>query len=137
MDAQAPRYLLPHAFIHFSRSCDGCLRHSRHALLTAFERVAGMGNVSEAYCQGDKGIESSQFNVEMMLVCGYAGVGKSALVQELYKPIIAKLGYFVSGKFDQFGSNIPYSAIANALQKLVQQLLGEPDEQLQKWRSRN
>lgn len=64
------------------------------------------------------------------------GVGKSALVQELYKPITAKRGYFVSGKFDQFGSNIPYSAIAHALQKLVQQLLGEPDEQLQQWRSR-
>ncbi|MBW4427045.1 MAG: AAA family ATPase [Nostoc desertorum CM1-VF14] len=105
-------------------------------LLTAFERVAGMGNVSEAYCQKDKSTESSQFNVEMMLVCGYAGVGKSALVQELYKPITAKRGYFVSGKFDQFGSNIPYSAIAHALQKLVQQLLGEPDEQLKQWRSR-
>ncbi|MBD2248416.1 AAA family ATPase [Nostoc sp. FACHB-888] len=58
----------------------------------------------------------------MMLVCGYAGVGKSALVQELYKPITAKRGYFVSGKFDPFESKIPYSAIANALQKLVQQL---------------
>ena len=32
--------------------------------------------------------------------------------------------------------NIPYSAIADALQKLVQQLLGEPDEHLQQWRSR-
>ncbi|MBD2532534.1 AAA family ATPase [Nostoc flagelliforme FACHB-838] len=105
-------------------------------LLTAFERVAGMGNVSEAYCQGEKSIESSQSNVEMMLICGYAGVGKSALVQELYKPITAKRGYFVSGKFDQFGRNIPYSAIAHALQKLVQQLLGEPDEQLKQWRNR-
>ncbi|MDZ7951121.1 AAA family ATPase [Nostoc sp. DedQUE09] len=105
-------------------------------LLAAFERVAGMGNVSEAYCQREKNRESSQFNVQMMLICGYAGVGKSALVQELYKPITAKRGYFVSGKFDQFGSNIPYSAIAHALQKLVQQLLGEPDEQLKQWRSR-
>ncbi|WP_242054398.1 AAA family ATPase, partial [Nostoc sp. FACHB-888] len=32
--------------------------------------------------------------------------------------------------------NIPYSAIVDALQKLVQQLLGEPDEQVQQWRSR-
>jgi predicted ATPase len=57
-------------------------------------------------------------------------------VQELYKPITAKHGYFISGKFDQFRRNIPYSAIAHALQKLVQQLLGEPDEQVQQWRSR-
>ncbi|WP_322744849.1 ATP-binding protein [[Phormidium] sp. LEGE 05292] len=63
-------------------------------------------------------------------------MGKSALVQELYKPITAKRGYFISGKFDQFGRNIPYSAIVDALRKLVQQLLGEPDEQLQQWRKR-
>ncbi|MGL4622119.1 MAG: AAA family ATPase, partial [Chroococcidiopsis sp.] len=61
---------------------------------------------------------------------------KSVLVQELYKPITAKRGYFISGKFDQFQRDIPYSAIARALQKLVQQLLGEPEEQLQQWRSR-
>ncbi|MEH2045948.1 MAG: serine/threonine-protein kinase PknK [Nostoc sp.] len=95
------------------------------ALLAAFERVAGIGNEKNAEC-----------NIEMMLVSGYAGIGKSALVQELYKPITAKRGYFTSGKFDQFQRNIPYSAIVDALQKLVQQLLGEPDEQVQQWRSR-
>jgi predicted ATPase len=72
----------------------------------------------------------------MMLVSGYAGVGKSALVQELYKPITAKSGYFIAGKFDQFQRNLPYSAIVDALQKLVRQLLSEPDEQVQQWRSR-
>ncbi|MDV2996967.1 MAG: Serine/threonine-protein kinase PknD [Chroococcidiopsis sp. SAG 2025] len=95
-------------------------------LLAAFDRVAGKGNEEN----------SQRFNVEMMLVSGYAGVGKSALVQELYKPITAKHGYFIWGKFDQLGRNIPYSAIADALKKLVQQLLGEPDEQIQQWRSR-
>jgi predicted ATPase len=104
-------------------------------LLAAFDRVAGAENVGESYRQ-EEGLRSSQFNVEMMLVSGYAGVGKSVLVQELYKPITAKRGYFISGKFDQFQRNIPYSAIAHALQKLVQQLLGEPDEQLKQWRSR-
>jgi PAS domain S-box-containing protein len=102
------------------------------ALLAAFDRVAETGNEELRV----KNQENSQFQVEMMLVSGYTGVGKSALVQELYKPITAKRGYFVSGKFDQFGRNIPYSAIADALRKLVQQLLGEPDEQVQQWRSR-
>ncbi|WP_017314173.1 ATP-binding protein [Mastigocladopsis repens] len=105
------------------------------ALLAAFERVAPRGNVGEAH-RPESGIENPQFKVEMMLVSGYAGIGKSALVQELYKPITAKRGYFISGKFDQFRRNIPYSAIVDALQKLVQQLLGEPDEQVQQWRSR-
>jgi PAS domain S-box-containing protein len=72
----------------------------------------------------------------MMLVTGYAGIGKSALVQELYKPITAKRGYFTSGKFDQLQRNLPYSAIVQALQKLVRQLLSEPEEQVQQWRSR-
>ncbi|MBD2059643.1 AAA family ATPase, partial [Oculatella sp. FACHB-28] len=89
------------------------------ALWVAFDRVAGSKAVRE-----------------MMLVSGYAGVGKTALVQELSKPITAKHGYFIWGKFDQFGRNIPYSAIVDALQKLVQQLLGEPNEQVEVWRSR-
>ncbi|MUL38823.1 PAS domain S-box protein [Gloeocapsopsis dulcis] len=88
------------------------------ALWVAFDRVTG----SKAVC-------------EMMLVSGYAGVGKTALVQELSKPITAKHGYFIWGKFDQFRRNIPYSAIVDALQKLVQQLLGEPNEQVEVWRS--
>jgi PAS domain S-box-containing protein len=105
------------------------------ALLAAFERVAPRGNVGEAH-RPESGIENPQFKVEMMLVSGYAGIGKSALVHELYKPIAAKRGYFISGKFDQFRRNIPYSAIVDALQKLVQQLLGEPDEQVQQWQER-
>jgi len=89
------------------------------ALWVAFDRVAGSKAVRE-----------------MLLVSGYAGVGKTALVQELSKPITANHGYFIWGKFDQFRRNLPYSAIVDALQKLVQQLLGEPNEQVEVWRSR-
>jgi len=42
---------------------------------------------------------------------------ETALVQELYQPITAKHGYFISGKFDQFRRNL-HSAIVDALQKL-------------------
>ena len=112
-------------------------------LLAAFVRIAcpesncvvALPNNSETTSQSEQR-GKPKFQVEMMLVSGYAGIGKSALVQEIYKPITQKRGYFISGKFDQFQRNIPYSAIANALQKLVQQLLGEPEEQVQQWRSR-
>ncbi|MEH2252205.1 AAA family ATPase [Nostoc sp.] len=120
-------------------------------LLAAFDRVACPED-NRVACPEDNRVASLQnnlettserkqtgnprFQIEMMLVSGYAGIGKSALVQEIYKPITQKRGYFISGKFDQFQRNIPYSAIADALQKLVQQLLGEPDEQVQQWRSR-
>ncbi|MBD2449721.1 AAA family ATPase [Nostoc sp. FACHB-152] len=104
-------------------------------LLAAFECVAASRDYVEKTSEQAQ-TSKPTFKVEMMLVSGYAGIGKSALVQEIYKPITAKRGYFIWGKFDQFGRNIPYSAIADALQQLVQQILGEPDEQLQQWRSR-
>jgi predicted ATPase/serine phosphatase RsbU (regulator of sigma subunit)/tRNA A-37 threonylcarbamoyl transferase component Bud32 len=90
------------------------------ALLAAFERVAA----EEASC------------IELMLVAGYSGIGKSALVQELYKPITRDRGYFIAGKFDQFQRNIPYSAIVSAFSNLVRQLLTETEAQLQQWRDK-
>ncbi|HBL10476.1 MAG TPA: hypothetical protein DD379_03515, partial [Cyanobacteria bacterium UBA11162] len=71
-----------------------------------------------------------------MLVAGYSGIGKSALVAEVYKPITEKRGYFISGKFDQFQRNIPYSAVVVAFKELVRQLLSESEEQLNQWRQK-
>ncbi|BAY50526.1 ATP-binding region ATPase domain protein (plasmid) [Scytonema sp. HK-05] len=100
-------------------------------LLAAFERVAA----GRSGRQGER--ETSQNSgIEMMLVAGYSGIGKSALVQEIYKPITQKRGYFISGKFDQFQRNIPYSAIVSAFAGLVRQLLSESEVQLQQWRAR-
>ncbi|MGC1394487.1 MAG: AAA family ATPase [Coleofasciculaceae cyanobacterium] len=72
----------------------------------------------------------------MMLVSGYSGIGKSALVQEIYKPITKRRGYFISGKFDQFGRNIPYSSISSAFSNLVRQLLTETEASLAQWREK-
>ncbi|NJO43061.1 MAG: AAA family ATPase [Cyanobacteria bacterium RU_5_0] len=109
------------------------------ALLATFDRVTGGRergtSHEETYPTPHTPHPTPQFS-KMMLVSGYAGIGKTALGQELSKPITAKHGYFIWGKFDQFRRNIPYSAIADALQKLVQQLLGEPNEQVEVWRSR-
>ncbi len=44
---------------------------------------------------------------ELLLVSGYSGVGKSALVHEIYRPMTERRGYFIAGKFDQFQRNIP------------------------------
>ena len=72
----------------------------------------------------------------MILVAGYSGIGKSALVQEIYKPITEKQGYFIFGKFNQFQRNVPYSAIVFAFQGLVKQLLTESESQLDQWRAK-
>ena len=87
------------------------------ALLAGFDRVS----------QGVK---------EMLLVSGYSGIGKSALVQEIHKPIVQKRGYFISGKFDQLQRTVPYSAIVAAFRELMRQLLTESEEQLGVWKEK-
>lgn len=72
---------------------------------------------------------------QMFLVSGYSGIGKSALINEVHKPIAAGNGYFIEGKFDQFQQNIPYFAIAQAFGRLIRQLLVEPPESLQRRRA--
>lgn len=79
-------------------------------------------------------ITPSHQNIEIMLVGGYSGIGKTALIQELYKPISYQQCYFIAGKFDQFQRTIPYSAISFAFQSLVRQLLTESETQLNQWK---
>jgi len=86
-------------------------------LLAAFERVA------------------TAHHAELMMVTGYAGVGKTSLVRELYKPITQQKGYFLAGKFDQYQRNIPYAAFVDACAHLIGQLLTESETQLAQWRT--
>jgi len=61
-------------------------------------------------------------------------VGKSALVQELYRPITRRAGFFLSGKFDQLRRDVPYAVVIQALTDLTRQLLTESQEKLDAWR---
>lgn len=119
-------------------------------LLAAFVRVACAERKRVASREdtgtrghGDKGTEKSKKDatasrcaIEMMLVAGYSGIGKSSLVAEIHKPNTRLRGYFTSGKFDQFQRNIPYSAIVNAFNGLVRQLLTESEAQLHQWQEK-
>jgi len=71
---------------------------------------------------------------EVIFITGYAGVGKSSLVHELRHYIHEQNGRFISGKFDQFKRNRPYSAIFQALQGLVRQLLTETEQEISRYR---
>jgi PAS domain S-box-containing protein len=71
---------------------------------------------------------------ELVLVCGYSGIGKSAVVNELHKALVPPLGLFASGKFDQYKRDIPYSTLVQAFQSLVRPLLGKSDTELAIWR---
>ena len=73
---------------------------------------------------------------EMMLVAGFSGIGKTAVVNEVHKPITRSRGYFIKGKFDQFNRNIPFSAFVQAFRDLMGQLLSESDEELANWKAK-
>ncbi|WP_442921722.1 AAA family ATPase [Microcoleus sp. Aus8_D2] len=93
-------------------------------LLQAFDRVANPPQ------PGGLG------GVEMMLVAGFSGIGKTAIVNEVHKPIVQQRGYFIKGKFDQFNRNIPLGALVQAFRDLMGQLLSESDVQLAAWKAK-
>jgi predicted ATPase/signal transduction histidine kinase/FixJ family two-component response regulator len=74
--------------------------------------------------------------VAMLLVSGYSGIGKTKLVQEIYKPLTPQRGYFIWGKFEQLQRNIPYGAFGAAFAELVRQLLVESESQISQWREK-
>ncbi|KYG08417.1 protein kinase [Sorangium cellulosum] len=88
----------------------------RHRLLAAFERVRGGA-------------------AELVLVAGYSGVGKSALVHETYKALARVGGHFAHGKFDQLNRGVPCASVVQAFRGLVQQILSERTEALSRWRA--
>ena len=87
-----------------------------HTLLAAFDRIVAGGAP------------------ELVLVSGYSGIGKSAVVNELHKALVPPRGLFASGKFDQYKQDIPYATLAQAFQSLIRPLLGKNEEELRKWR---
>lgn len=67
---------------------------------------------------------------ELAIVAGYSGVGKSSLVGELHRPLVAEHGIFVTGKADQYHREAPYWAMATAFRDLVLQALAASEAQL-------
>ncbi len=110
-------------------------------LLAAFERVSqGAGKRQKSPLQNlpvREQISGGRVqNSEMILISGYSGIGKSALVREIYQPLTEARGYFVAGKFDQYQRNIPYSAVFKAFQELCEQLLTESEFGIARWRQK-
>src|SRR5580692_1019672 len=85
-------------------------------LLAAFDRVVTSGRP------------------ELVLVSGYSGIGKSAVVNELHKALVPARGLFASGKFDQYKRDIPYATLAQAFQSLIRLLLSKSEKELSNWR---
>ena len=106
--------------------------HEIEALLAAFQRIS----IAESLRHLPTSAELPHRSSELVLVTGYSGIGKSALVRELYKDITHKRGYFIAGKFNQLQRNVPYSAIVDAFNDLIRQLLTESPGILEEWRQK-
>jgi len=85
-------------------------------LIAAFDRVVAQGTP------------------ELVLVSGYSGVGKSAVVNELHKMLVPPRGLFAAGKFDQYKRDIPYATLALAFQTLIRQILVKSEAEVAQWR---
>ena len=106
-------------------------------LLDAFERVSGQPADQPQSIDGrSEAARSANQNPksEMMLVAGLSGIGKTAVVNEIHKPIVRQRGYFIKGKFDQFRRDIPFLAIVQAFRDFMGQLLTESKAQVDQWR---
>ncbi|XXX82645.1 ATP-binding sensor histidine kinase [Sorangium sp. So ce134] len=88
------------------------------ALLRAFQRAVDTGSP------------------ELVLVSGYSGIGKSALVHDLCRPIVRERALFLSGKFDQYKRDIPYSTLVQAFRELVLELLADDEDHIADFRQR-
>lgn len=70
---------------------------------------------------------------ELMMISGDPGIGKSALVKDLYRPVTHRRGFFSTGKFDQLQRDTPYGPVLSALDGLIGQVLMEPPDRVLLW----
>ncbi|MBI9111989.1 AAA family ATPase [Maridesulfovibrio ferrireducens] len=89
-------------------------KREKHLLLKAFKKSA-LGSC------------------EVVMVKGEPGSGKTSLINDIHKQVDEARGEFISGKFDQFKRNIPYSALIQAFQKLIRKRLTNSTPVINAW----
>jgi predicted ATPase/signal transduction histidine kinase len=109
------------------RDIHGRLRTSRRlygreqelaAPLAAFERVA------------------AESTVEIVLISGHSGVGKSSLVREFRNRVRSTPHLFVAGKCERVKSRVPYAGFVQVLRGLIEPILGLSEAEFGVWRTR-
>jgi predicted ATPase/signal transduction histidine kinase len=90
--------------------------HAQERLLRAFERTSSGAR-------------------ELVTITGRAGIGKSALLEQVRRDV-AERGRVVDGKCELLGGNRPYAPFVDALGHLVEELGEQPPERLEPLRAR-
>lgn len=144
------RYQSTQGLLHDLQTCRNCLlqsgldhlrdldlRPGKYDLSSRFqipEKLYGRSREIEQIIQTFKDIRSGR--TELLLISGHSGIGKSALINEVRKPITEYRGYFATGKYDAFKRNVPYRAITQSLQHLIRQILTEPEKAISAWKEK-
>ena len=140
------RYQSVHGILHDLQTCatefekKGTVKsfelglHDHSATFTISEKLYGRENetqqLEEAFTKAKDG------HIDLVLVTGYSGIGKTRLINEIYKPLARENGHFISGKFNQFSQKTPYAALTQAFASRIRQILAEGPEIFDLWKNR-
>jgi len=74
--------------------------------------------------------------VQVVLVSGAPGIGKSSIVRRVQRDLPHQHGIFAVGKCDQYARDIPYAPLAQAFQGLLGLLMNRSDVERAGWRKK-
>lgn len=92
-------------------------KRERDLILEAFGRA----------CRGER---------QWVMISGCAGVGKTALMDELRSVVQQEQGYFVTGRYEQYQGNVPYRGVVRVVTNLIRHILAGPAEGIATCRKR-
>jgi len=73
---------------------------------------------------------------ELLTLCGYSGIGKTSLIQQIYRSVRMDKSYLLKGKFIQYRNDIPYFALKEALSEFVNYIMLEDDDKIEAFREK-
>lgn len=91
------------------------------------DELARLTEIFEEVVHGARGVA---------LVSGEPGIGKTSLVFELHRPATVAGARVLQGKFDQYTREVPFAALAQALDGFFTDALSETHDAVDAWRSR-
>jgi len=73
---------------------------------------------------------------ELLNISGYSGIGKTTLIQQIYKSIKIDDGYLLKGKFEQYKNEIPYYGLNEALGEFINYILLEDENKINSFKQK-